>query len=98
VFPSGVAQRDDAQLLAAIASAEAWPGVIKLAQEKRASLAFRTASRSACRCVGRLSRRYDVVTTFDVVHDADFRVYQLLTVDGEPAGSRLVLLAVHQIV
>jgi hypothetical protein len=27
----------------------------------------------------------------------DFRVYQLLTVNGEPAGSRLVLSAVHQV-
>jgi hypothetical protein len=28
---------------------------------------------------------------------ADFRVYQNLTVNGEPAGSRLVLSAVHQV-
>jgi hypothetical protein len=28
---------------------------------------------------------------------ADFRVYQPLTVNGEPAGSRLVLSAVHQV-
>jgi hypothetical protein len=28
---------------------------------------------------------------------ADFRVYQRLTVNGEPAGSRLVLSAVHQV-
>jgi hypothetical protein len=27
----------------------------------------------------------------------DFRVYQPLTVNGEPAGSRLVLSAVHQV-
>jgi len=27
----------------------------------------------------------------------DFRVYQSLTINGEPAGSRLVLSAVHQV-